>query len=416
MPHATAPPAPPDDRVAAPTGRAAVVLLVLLGALTAVGPLSLDTYLPAFPDMTGDLSASQAQIQLSLTTCLVGMALGQLVTGPLSDRWGRRLPVLVGVGAYTILSLLCAAVPTAETLAAARLAQGFAGGMGVVVARAIVRDLYQGRDAAKYFSRLILIFGIAPMVAPAFGSLVLRFGDWRTVFVALAVIGALITAAVATRLPETLPPTRRSAGGLTAVSAAGRALLTDRIFVGYALAQGLAFAGLFAYISGSSFVLQDVFGLSGTAFSLVFGANALALVAVGQLNARLLDRFDPRPLLVRALGISVAAALAVLAGAILGSLPLVIVALFVFVGTLGMVMPNGTALALDRHPARAGTAAALLGAIQSVVGAVAAPLVGLGGEGSAVPMGVVIGASTVASLAVLLTLARSARSVSSGRT
>lgn len=363
------------------------MLLVLLGSLTAVGPLSLDTYLPAFPEMTGDLSASQAQIQLSLTTCLVGMALGQLVTGPLSDRWGRRRPVLVGVGAYTILSLVCAAVPTAETLAAARLAQGFAGGMGVVVARAVVRDLYQGRDAAKYFSRLILIFGVAPMAAPAFGSLVLRFGDWRTVFVALAVIGALLTAAVATRLPETLPATRRSAGGLTAVAAAGRALLTDRIFVGYALTQGLAFAGLFAYISGSSFVLQDVFGLSGTAFSLIFGANALALVAVGQLNARLLDRFDPRPLLVRTLGVSVAAALAVLAGAMLGSLPLVIVALFVFVGTLGMVMPNGTALALDRHPARAGTAAALLGAIQSVVGAVAAPLVGLGGEGSAVPMG-----------------------------
>ncbi|MEU6073296.1 multidrug effflux MFS transporter [Micromonospora sp. NPDC047074] len=409
MPHATAPPARPDERVAAPTGRSAVVLVALLGAITAVGPLSLDTYLPAFPDMTDDLKASQAQVQLSLTTCLVGIALGQLVTGPLSDRFGRRLPVLVGVGAYTLMSLLCAVVPSAGTLAAARLAQGFAGGMGVVVARAVVRDLYSGREAAKYFSRLTLIFGIAPMAAPALGSLVLRFGDWRAIFVTLAVIGALLAAAVAWRLPETLPASRRSTGGLAATAAAGRALLTDRVFLGYALAQGLAFAALFAYISGSSFVFQDVFGVSADAFSLIFGVNALALVAAGQLNARLLDRFEPRPLLVRPLGVGVLVALVLLVGALLGSLPLVAVALFVFLGSLGMVMPNGTALALDRHPARAGTAAALLGTITSLVGAIVAPLVGLGGEGSAVPMAVVVAGAAVASLAVIGTLTRTRR-------
>ncbi len=405
MPQTTAPARPPE-RIAAPTGRAALGLLVLLGTLTAIGPLSLDTYLPAFPSMTRDLAASQAQIQLSLTTCLVGMALGQLVTGPLSDRWGRRLPVLVGVGAYTLLSLVCAAAPSAETLAAARFVQGFAGGMGTVVARAVVRDLYSGRAAAKYFSRLVLVFGIAPMAAPAFGSLVLRFGDWRTVFVALAVIGALLATAAGWRLPETLPATRRNTGGLAATVAAGRALLTDRVYLGYALTQGLAFAGLFAYISGSSFVLQDVFGLSATAFSLVFGGNALAFVAVGQLNARLLDRHDPRPLMVSALGIGLLAALGVLAGALLGALPLVVVALFVFVGSLGMAMPNGTALALDRHAAHAGTAAALLGGIQAVVAAGAAPLVGLGGEGSAGPMALVVSGAAAGSLLVVLTLAR----------
>ncbi|MEV6810583.1 multidrug effflux MFS transporter [Micromonospora sp. NPDC051296] len=405
MPQTAAPVRPPG-RIAAPTGRAAVGLLVLLGALTAIGPLSLDTYLPAFPEMTRDLATSQAQIQLSLTSCLVGMALGQLVTGPLSDRWGRRLPVLVGVAAYTLLSLVCALAPSAETLAAARFAQGFAGGMGTVVARAVVRDLYAGRAAAKYFSRLALVFGIAPMAAPAFGSLVLRVGDWRTVFVALAVIGALLATAAAWRLPETLPAARRNTGGLAATAAAGRALLADRVYLGYALTQGLAFAGLFAYLSGSSFVLQDVFGLSAGTFSLVFGVNALAFVAVGQLNARLLDRHDPRPLLLSALGIGLLAALGVLAGAMLGALPLVIVALFAFVGSLGMVMPNGTALALDRHAARAGTAAALLGGIQAVVAAGAAPLVGLGGEGSAVPMAVVVSGAAAASLLVVLTLAR----------
>ncbi|MFG1887495.1 multidrug effflux MFS transporter [Micromonospora sp. NPDC049051] len=409
MPYATAPPVRPDERVAPPTGRAAVVLLVLLGVLTSVGPLSLDTYLPAFPAMTGDLSASQAQIQLSLTACLIGMALGQFVTGPLSDRFGRRRPVLVGVAAYTLLSLVCAAVPTAETLAAARLAQGFAGGMGVVVARAVVRDLYSGREAAKYFSRLTLVFGVAPMAAPALGSLVLRVGDWRAIFVALAVIGALLAAAVAWRLPETLPAARRSTGGLAATAAAGRSLLTDRIFLGYALAQGLAFAALFAYISGSSFVFQDVFGVSAGAYSLVFGVNALGLVAAGQLNARLLDRFPPRTLLMRSLGVGLLATAVLLAGALLGSLPLVAVALFVFVGSLGMVMPNGTALALDRHPAHAGTAAALVGTIQSLVAASAVPLVGLGGEGSAVPMAVVVAGAAVASLTVVGTLARTRR-------
>ncbi|MEU5553907.1 MULTISPECIES: multidrug effflux MFS transporter [unclassified Micromonospora] len=406
---AAAPTVGQPERAVAPTGRAAIGLLVLLGALTAIGPLSLDTYLPAFPEMARDLSASQAQIQLSLTTCLVGMAIGQLVTGPLSDRWGRRLPVLIGVGAYVLMSLACAFAPSAETLAALRFAQGFAGGMGTVVARAVVRDLYSGRAAAKYFSRLVLIFGIAPMAAPALGSLVLGFGGWETIFLALALVGVLLVAAVAWRLPETLPVARRNTGGLSATAAAGRAVLADRVFLGYALTQGLAFAGLFAYLSGSSFVLQDVFGLSAGAFSLLFGVNAVAFVAVGQVNARLLDRHDPRPLLIWGLGLGLFSALGLLVGALLGSLPLVVVALFLFLGSLGTVMPNGTALALERHSSHAGTAAALLGSLQAVIAAGAAPLVGLGGEGSAVPMAVVVTGAAAGSLLVVLTLARSRR-------
>ena len=406
MPQTAMPSASAPDRVAAPTGRAAIGLLVLLGSLTAIGPLSLDTYLPALPEMTRDLSASQARIQLSLTTCLVGMAVGQLVTGPLSDRWGRRRPVLVGVAAYTLLSLLCTLAPTAETFAAARFFQGFAGGMGTVVARAVVRDLYAGRAAAKYFSRLTLVFGLAPMVAPAFGSLLLGLGDWRVIFVALTVIGALLATVVVRRLPETLPVARRNTGGLAGIARVARVLLTDRIYLGYTLTQGLAFAGLLGYLSGSSFVLQDVFGLSAGAFSLIFGVNSLAFVAVGQLNARLLDRQGPRPLLITALGIGLLAALGLIAGALLDALPLVVVAMLVFLGSLGMVMPNGTALALDRHGAHAGTAAALLGGIQAVVAAGAAPLVGLGGEGSALPMALVVTGAASGSLLVVLTLAR----------
>ncbi|MGW5669236.1 multidrug effflux MFS transporter [Micromonospora sp. NPDC003776] len=395
---------PPVAAPAPPAG--GVALLVLLGTLTAIGPLSLDMYLPAFPAMTRDLGADQAGIQLSLTTCLVGLALGQLVTGPLSDRWGRRRPVLVGVTAYALLALVCAAAPNAPALAAARFAQGLAGGMGVVVARAVVRDLYSGRAAAKYFSRLTLVFGVAPVAAPSVGSLVLRFGSWRAVFLTLAVIGLLLAAAVALRLPETLPVERRNTGGLAATARTMRSLAADRVYLGYALTQGFAFAGLFAYISGSSFVFQDVFGVSASTFSLIFGLNALALVATGQANARLLDHAGPRRLLVTAVLVNVVAAAGVLTGAFAGSLALVAVALFLFVGSLGMVTPNSTALALDAHPRHAGTAAALVGGIQSVVGALAAPLVGLGGEGSAVPMAVVLTGAAALSLTAVHTLTR----------
>ncbi|MFR9778339.1 multidrug effflux MFS transporter [Micromonospora sp. MS34] len=392
----------------APHGGGAT-LLVLLGTLTAIGPLSLDMYLPAFPAMTRDLNADQAHIQLSLTTCLIGLALGQLLTGPLSDRWGRRRPVLVGVTAYALLALVCAAAPSAPALAASRFVQGLAGGMGVVVARAVVRDLYSGRAAAKYFSRLTLVFGVAPVAAPSVGSLVLRFGSWRAVFLALAVIGLLLAVAVARHLPETLPAERRSTGGLTVTARTMRSLAADRVYLGYALTQGFAFAGLFAYISGSSFVFQDVFGVSGTTFSLIFGLNALALVAMGQANARLLDRSGPRRLLVATLLVNAVAAAGVLTGALAGSLTLVAVTLFVFVGSLGMVMPNSTALALDRHARHAGTAAALMGGVQSVVGALAAPLVGLGGEGSAAPMAAVLTGAAALSLTAVLTLARPRR-------
>ncbi|WP_422742833.1 multidrug effflux MFS transporter [Micromonospora sp. WMMD754] len=395
---------PTVDRPAAAGG--GITLLVLLGTLTAIGPLSLDMYLPAFPAMTRELGADQAGIQLSLTTCLVGLALGQLVTGPLSDRWGRRRPVLIGVVAYAVLALACAAAPNAPLLAAARFVQGVAGGMGVVVARAVVRDLYSGRDAAKYFSRLTLVFGVAPVAAPSVGSLVLRFGSWRAVFVALAVIGALLAVAVALRLPETLPVQRRSTGGLAATARTMRSLAADRVYLGYALTQGFAFAGLFAYISGSSFVFQDVFGVSATVFSVIFGVNALALVATGQLNARLLDRFSPRRLLVTTLVVGLVTAAGVLTGALAGSLAVTAVALFAFVGSLGMVMPNSTALALDAHARHAGTAAALMGGVQSVVGALAAPLVGLGGEGSALPMATVLAGAATLSLTAVLTLTR----------
>ncbi|MEV4639010.1 multidrug effflux MFS transporter [Actinoplanes sp. NPDC049548] len=386
------------------------LLVVMLGLVTAVGPLSLDMYLPAFPAVADDLGVPAAEVQLSLTTCLIGLALGQLVCGPLTDRWGRRRPMLVGVGAYAILSVLCALAPSAPLLAAVRLLQGFAGGAGVVVARAVVRDLYAGVAAAKFFSRLTLIFGVAPIAAPSLGSAVLKVTSWHGIFVALGVIAALLTALLAWRIPETLPTDKRSPGSLRDIARTARVLATDRAYAGYTLAQSFAFAALFAYISGSSFVLQDGYGMSSTVYSIVFGVNACGLIVLSQANSRLLDRVAPRRLLLATLAAQALAGGVVLAAATAGSLPGLIAGLFVLVGTIGMVTPNATALALDRHPERAGTAAALMGGIQAVVAALATPLVGFGDPGKGVPMGVaILACAVVALLAVLLLTSRRRR-------
>lgn len=383
-----------------------LLLLVLLGSLTAIGPLAMDMYLPAFPEMATSLSASPAQVQLTLTTCLAGMAVGQFLIGPLSDRWGRRTPVIIGTVGFALFSLLCAVAPNAATLTALRLGQGFTGGMGVVVSRAVVRDLFSGAAAARYYSRLTLIFGLAPIAAPSLGSLVLRFSSWRGIFVVLATLGALLTLLVVLRLPETLPPQRRSAAGLRPMARAIRVLAADRLYVGYTLAQGLVFAALFAYISGSSFVFQDVFGLSEATYSVVFGINSLGFVAFSQLNGALVTRRHPRRLLVTTLVVGVLATLALLGGALVGSLLLVAPALLVFTSSLGMVQPNTMALALDPHPERAGSASALLGTTQSLAGAFAAPLVGLAGSGTALPMATVMLIAMGTALLAVLTLAR----------
>jgi DHA1 family bicyclomycin/chloramphenicol resistance-like MFS transporter len=398
---------PPDEPP--PPGR--LRLLLILGGVTAVGPLSIDAYLPAFPEIATQLDASESAVQLTLASFLVTMAIGQLLLGPLSDAWGRRRPILVGLAAYVLASLACALAPNVETLVVLRAAQGVAGAAGVVVARAVVRDLFTGSDLTRFFARLTLVFGLGPIVAPTLGSLLLQVTGWRGIFVLLASLGAAVLVAATRWLPETLPPHRRRPNDLPVLARTMSGLLRDRSFVGYALAMALGFGGMFAYIGSSSFVLQDVFGVPALQYGILFGANALGFVLVGQLSAYLAGRVPERRTLTAGLGIGALAGLVLISATVTGVGGVFAVAgpLFVYVASLGLVMPNATSLALSGHPEAAGSGSALLGFLQAPVAAIAAPLVGLGPAHSAVPMSAAVAGLTVAALAVIATLTRRGR-------
>lgn len=389
-------------------GRAArgLSLLLALGAITTLGPLAIDMYLPALPEIARDLQSTTSAVQLSLAACLAGMAAGQLIIGPMSDHLGRRKPLLIGLLGFTLASLACAFATSVATLVGLRLAQGLAGSAGLVIARAVVRDLYDGVDAARYYSRLMVVTGVAPVLAPLVGAQVLAFTSWRGVFVALALAGALLVLIAALWVPETWRPESRPAIRLGPMLRDIARLTRDRRLMGYALASGLAFAAMFAYIAGSPFVMQNVYGASPQLFSVVFGINAVGLVLVGQLNGQLVGRFSPRDLLLVGTSLCCAAGLALLAVVILGipGLSALLLPLFVLVSSLGLVMPNATALGLSAHARHAGAASALLGVMQFIVGAVAAPLVGLGGDHTALPMAIVIAAVSAGSLLALVSM------------
>ncbi len=377
--------------------------VLCLGSVTALGPLSIDMYLPAFPHLTADLAASPSVVQASLSACILGLALGQLLVGPLSDAMGRRPPLLAGLAAYAVTSLLCALAPTAPWLVAARLAQGLAGSAALVIASAVARDLYHGAAAARFFSTLMLVMGLAPILAPVLGAQVLLVTSWHGIFVVLAAAGVVLMGVTARLLPETLPAEHRHVGGWRRTMEAFAGVLSDRIFAVHAAIAGLGFAAMFSYIAGSPFVLQNIHGLSPQHFGMVFGANALGLVLLAQVNGRLAHRVGPGRLL-RAGLVGLAAGAVLLMAAVvleLGLWPL-LAGLLVVVASQGLIAPNATALALLNHGRAAGSASALLGALRFVVGAVAAPLVGLAGEGTALPMAGVILVCAFGALAISL--------------
>ena len=391
---------PPEHIAGAPLGPGTVRLVIVLGSMNAIGPLSIDMYLPAFPEIARELHTSASSVQLTLTACVAGLALGKLVLGPLSDRFGRRIPVIAAMLTYAVASLLCALATSVGALIALRFVQGLAGAGGIVISRAVVRDLHSGARAVRLFSSLMLVTGLAPILAPLVGGQLLAISSWEGIFISLSILSALIATLTALGLRETLPPERRVPSGLRRTLQTMGMLLRDRSFLGHALAGGLTFGALFAYISGSPFVLQGIYGLSPQVFSLAFALNGLGLVAASQVNARIVERLGPTRLLRRALASVVASACALLVVVSVGDLPVwaVLVPMFAIVSSIPFVLPNSTALALADHAAVAGTASALLGLIQFMVGALAAPLVGVAGPDTAVPMAVIMVALAVGGL------------------
>jgi DHA1 family bicyclomycin/chloramphenicol resistance-like MFS transporter len=378
-------------------------LVLLLGTLSAFGPLSMDMYLPGLPSMAHELSAPAWAAQLTITTSMLGLAGGQLIAGPISDSLGRRRPLLAGVAAYMVMSLLCAMAPTIWALLGFRLIQGAAGAAGIVIARAIVRDLHTGVAAARFFALLMLVGGLAPILAPLAGGQLLHVTDWRGIFVVLAAIGALLLLSAWWMLGETLPAERRHGGGLAQTLHVFGGLLHDRRFMGYTLSAGLVFGAMATYISGSPFVLQDIHGVSPQLFSLLFALNAGGILLASQSSRALVVRHGPRTMLTAGVLIGTVGGLGVLVS-VLADLGLagLLPSFFVMVSSVGMVLPNAAALALADHPRTAGSASALLGLAQFATGGLAAPLAGVGGSQTALPL---------AALACLLGLAGRHRAV-----
>lgn len=381
--------------------------VIVLGLLSTFGPLSLDLYLPSLPQLADDLDTSTSVAQLSITACLIGLAVGQLIAGPLSDRLGRRRPLIVGLVAFMLASIACALAPSPAILVALRLIQGLAGAAGIVISRAIARDLYSGRALMIFFSRLLLIAGLAPVLAPILGGQLSRIMDWRGIFLVLAGFGAVLLLAGWFGLRETLPPQRRVVGGFGRTLHGYNTLVHDRFFVGCALSSGLAGASMFAYIAGSTFVLQRIYGMSPQGFSLVFGCISLGLVAAAQGGARLALVWPLTRVLALGLAINLTGATALLITVISG-LPLaaLIGSLVVMVCAVGLIFPTANALAMADYPDLAGTASSLQGLSQFVFGAIAAPLVGIAGEHTAVPLGIVTTSVSVCAMASFVSLVR----------
>jgi DHA1 family bicyclomycin/chloramphenicol resistance-like MFS transporter len=378
-------------------------IVLVLGALSAFGPLSIDLYLPALPKLTTDFGATAWQGQLTLTACILGLAAGQLVFGPLTDRLGRRMPLLAGLVAYFAASLACAVAGSIWVLVSLRFVQGVAGGVGIVVGRSVVRDIASGDAAARLFSILMVVIGVVPVLAPVLGGQLLRTMSWRGLFVVLALADALILVASALWLHETLPPSRRRQGRETGFGE----LLHDRLFVAYALVLALGFASLFSYIAGSSFVLQDIYGISPQLYGVIFGVNALGIIASSQIGRAVVGRVGAARLLLTGVAAQAVAGTVLLVFVVGGGVGLrgILPCFFVTVASIGLVIPNATALAMTDYPHLAGSASALIGASQFFLGGLAAPLVGIAGRDTAVPTALLIAGFGVAGL-VAAALAR----------
>nr|WP_246524190.1 multidrug effflux MFS transporter [Neoroseomonas eburnea] len=373
-------------------------MALILGALAGIGPFSIDMYLPALPAIGASLDATAGAVQGTLAIYFLGLAFGQVLYGPLSDRHGRRAPLFVGLGLYTVAAVVCALAPDVQALTAARLVQALGGCAGMVIARAVVRDVTDERGAVRLMAQLMLVMGVAPIVAPMIGGALLPVFGWRGIFWLLALYGGGMLAVIALLLPETLPPARRRRDGVLAVLHVWRGLLGDRRFLGHALTGGFIIGGMFAYISGSPFVFMELHGVPAGQYGFYFGANALGIMAAGQVVGRFAQRVAPARLLPVVVWVPLLAGLALLGTAVtgIGGFVGLLVTLFCYVAMIGAVMPLTVALGMGPHGAVAGSASALMGTLQFGIGAGVGALLGVLQDGTAVPMAAVIAGCGVA--------------------
>ncbi|PFD97606.1 MFS transporter [Bacillus cereus] len=382
-------------------------MILVLGTLTAIGPLSIDMYLPSLPKLTDDLQTNASLAQLTLTACLLGLSVGQLFVGSISDIYGRRKPLIIALIMYVASSLLCAVAPSIWSLVLLRFLQGASGSAGIVISRAMVRDMYSGSEMTKFFSLLMLVNGAAPILAPIIGGQLLQFTSWRGVFIVLGAISIFMLVSATFVLRETLPLEERETGGLVGTLATYRNLLKDRLFMGYALSQGLVSAAMFAYISGSPFVLQNIYGASPQEFSVFFAINGIGIIIASQITGRLAGKLSEKALFVAGIGIAAAGGISLLLTIVLGiGLIGVLCSLFLVVSSVGVVSTTGFSLAMKNQKQAAGTASALLGLLQFISGALVAPLVGIGGSNTALPMGIVIALCEVGAVLCYIFMAK----------
>ena len=374
-----------------PVGKKRIQLALLLGSLGLLGPFTIDTYLPSFPTIVEDYDTTASLVQFSLTSCLLGLGLGQLFIGPLSDVQGRRKPLLIFLGLYLLASLVCSIAPNIYFLIVARFAQGFAAAGGLVISRAVVRDLFNGRELTKFFTLMVLVGNLGPIVAPIAGGGILAFSNWHGVFIALACIGLVLLFIVVLKLEESLPTENRVPSNLTQIMKNFGSLFRNRTFMGYALTQGFTTAGIFAYVSGIPFVYQNIYGVTPQQFSLLFGVNGLGLIIGSQLVGRLADIISEKTFLKIGLAISTTAGACLLIALFLKA-PLFAVAIpiFFFVSSISIIGTTSFALAIETQGHIAGSASALLGLLPFVLGSLTAPLVGIAGAYTGIPMGVLI--------------------------
>lgn len=389
------------------TRRQRLVYVVVLGALTALGPATIDLYLPSFPALQSDFGVSSGVIQLTLTATTIGFAIGQLLVGPWSDKVGRRMPLIVASALHVLASIGAATAPTIEILGLFRVLQGMGAAAGGVVAMALVRDLFGGKPLVKMLSRLALVNGLAPILAPVIGSQLLRFSSWRGIFVFLTIYGLAVVIAALFFIVETLPKERREESGHSTLGQRYRVLFSDRIFVGVALIGAMVFSGLFAYLASSSFLFQDVYGMNAQQYGLLFAANSLGIVVGVQISSRLAQTYGPQWILAIATGVMLLAAITivVLDSANVGLLG-VLVPLWFFIASCGFCFPQVQVLALANHGKEAGTAASLLGALNFGLAGLISPVVGFLGVTTAAPMGAVMVCTTAVAIASLWILVR----------